>query len=210
MPWADRDRRDGPQEGFVDSLASTSSAFIAGWAPSTAAAKRSRVTEYALEWQQRKQAKICAQGGPLQGLNPLPGRDSKAVHRVLLCVKPMRIRAVSLHEWPKGAQWFRCKADSSRPARSPTETAWAFESRATYPERLSTNEVPIPMGSSEYKRLREGKGGGLQSQESNVNGSCIASCWETDGIAPGLSLSRLPTSLPRRRNVDSNLRRRVT
>src|SRR6516162_6928638 len=54
MPWADRDRRDGPQEGFVDSLASSSPAFIAGWAPSTSAAKRTRATEYAHEWQQRK------------------------------------------------------------------------------------------------------------------------------------------------------------
>src|SRR5208282_738091 len=54
----------------------------------------------------------------------------------------------------------------------------------TYPVRLSTNGVPIPMGVSAYSRLLGGSGGGLQSQELKSGHTRIRSLYATDRITP--------------------------
>ena len=58
---------------------------------------------------------------------------------------------------------------------------------------LSTSGVPIPIGFSEYSRLRGGMSVAVQSQQSNSRGRRIVRHGASNGIANGLPLSRCPS-----------------
>src|SRR5271169_2960605 len=85
----------------------------------------------------------------------------------------------------------------------PAGTAWAAASRATYPLRLSTKAVPIPIGASEYSRLRAVTGVIPRSHSSNTSGTKHSR--GADDVAYRSSLPGTAARSPRRRPWPLNL-----